>query len=404
MKKKMFVALLSFALTASIACGCGNKTNQSMAAEGNSTATESVEPTNENVSAKDTESTDEAEESKETAPEVESTPEPTQAPESTPNEKESSQETETSKESEAESKTTPAPVETSTPTAENPDTGVSATPEVTYTVTEMSATMYAVNAVNLRQGPGTEYAKVGNLTKGQQVKVTGQAGNGWYQLDNGAFVSNKYLGDTAPAQQATATVPNAPADSTGTVIPVGTETESFGGTSVDFINYLNQQRSTVGLGTLTWDDNLAALAEQRAQQIASNYSHDGSPSGCGEIILYTYDSSYSAWYDIWYGSTAHKESMFLSSYEKAACGYYFNGYYYYVVTLFQQKELTQDELQQIMNPDNMVQISDNVYVPKDQVEYITPMNPNDPEDAAALEKMEEEKKKLEDGTLDRVFD
>ena len=55
---------------------------------------------------------------------------------------------------------------------------------LSYTVTEMSATMYAQNAVNLRQGPGTEYAKVGNLTKGQQVTVTGQAGNGWYQLDN----------------------------------------------------------------------------------------------------------------------------------------------------------------------------------------------------------------------------
>lgn len=60
-------------------------------------------------------------------------------------------------------------------------------------------------------------------------------------------------------------------------------------------------------------------------------------------------------------------------------------------------------MQNIMNPDNMVQISDNVYVPKDQTEYITPMDPDNPEDAEALKKMEEEKKKLEDGTIDRVW-
>ncbi|MDE7224430.1 MAG: hypothetical protein K2O34_11720 [Acetatifactor sp.] len=90
-----------------------------MAAEGNSTATKSVDVTDENVSVENMESTAETEESKET-------------------------------ESEAESIATPVLVETSAPTGENTDAEVAITPEETYTVTEMSATMYAVNAVNLR--------------------------------------------------------------------------------------------------------------------------------------------------------------------------------------------------------------------------------------------------------------
>lgn len=402
MKKKMFVALLSFALTASIACGCGNKTNQSMAAEGNSTATESVDVTDENVSAENTESTAETEESKETESEAEPTPEPTQAPESAPDEKESSEETETSKESETESIATPAPVETSAPTGENTDAEVATTPEETYTVTEMSATMYAVNAVNLRQGPGTEYAKVGNLTKGQQVKVTGQAGNGWYQLDNGAFVSNKYLGDTAPAQQATATVPNAPADSTGTVIPVGTETESFGGTSVDFINYLNQQRTAVGLNALVWDDNLAAVAQRRAQELTVDNSHNGCPADCSEII-YMGGSSYTDWYNAWYNSQAHRENMFRDDHGTAACAYYYQNYNYYVVTLFKQREKTQEELDAIK--DSMVKVSESengvsVYVPADQVGDYETLDPNNTD---AIQKIEDQNKLLDEGVMEEIW-
>ncbi len=68
-----------------------------------------------------------------------------------------------------------------------------------YTVTDMEKTMYAQRSVNVRTGPTTDYEKLGALNTNDEVKVTGQADNGWYRIEyNGSegFVSNNYLGDT----------------------------------------------------------------------------------------------------------------------------------------------------------------------------------------------------------------
>lgn len=75
------------------------------------------------------------------------------------------------------------PIETKTPT---------------FVVSDLSKTMYAKSSVNLRSGPSTSYEKIGSLQTNQEVTVTGQAENGWYQIayqDGVAFVSNSYLND-----------------------------------------------------------------------------------------------------------------------------------------------------------------------------------------------------------------
>lgn len=67
-----------------------------------------------------------------------------------------------------------------------------------YTVTDMEKTMYAQRSVNVRSGPATNYEKLGALNTNDEVKVTGQADNGWYRIEykgNEGFVSNNYLGD-----------------------------------------------------------------------------------------------------------------------------------------------------------------------------------------------------------------
>lgn len=75
-----------------------------------------------------------------------------------------------------------------------------------YTVASMDAqTMYAQSSVNLRQGPSTEYDKVGSLSTNQSVSVTGYVettSGKWYQLSTGEFVSAKYLGTDKVAVQA----------------------------------------------------------------------------------------------------------------------------------------------------------------------------------------------------------
>lgn len=90
---------------------------------------------------------------------------------------------------------------------------------VDYTVESIDEkTMYAQQSVNLRQGPSTEYDKVGSLSKNQSVTVTGKVtmNNGtWYQLSTGEFVSANYLGADKVATQTPTNTDNGSGNSGG---------------------------------------------------------------------------------------------------------------------------------------------------------------------------------------------
>lgn len=66
-------------------------------------------------------------------------------------------------------------------------------------------TMWATSEVNCRAGAGTAYQKVGSLKKHEEVKVTGVASNGWYEItkEDGTkiYVSNKYLSEENPSDR-----------------------------------------------------------------------------------------------------------------------------------------------------------------------------------------------------------
>lgn len=74
------------------------------------------------------------------------------------------------------------------------------TSEPEFTFTELNATKYATQSVNVRSGPSTDYDKIGGLTTNQEVQVTGQASTGWYRFTwtdgREAYVSDKYLSDS----------------------------------------------------------------------------------------------------------------------------------------------------------------------------------------------------------------
>ncbi len=78
--------------------------------------------------------------------------------------------------------------------------------ELTARTESLDKTMYAVSAVNTRAGDNTKYEKVGSLTFGQEVKVTGKSSeSGWFRIQNAdgteAYVSNKYLSESKPQAQ-----------------------------------------------------------------------------------------------------------------------------------------------------------------------------------------------------------
>lgn len=94
--------------------------------------------------------------------------------------------------------------ETATCACGSTDTRTVKGSKLTYTYTELSATMYAKSAVNVRDLPSTDGNKLGGLSSGQTVTVTGKCNEtGWYRIDyNGsvAYVSNSYLVDNKPAE------------------------------------------------------------------------------------------------------------------------------------------------------------------------------------------------------------
>lgn len=74
--------------------------------------------------------------------------------------------------------------------------------------TDCNETVYATGTVNLRNGAGTSFEKVGSLNTGDSVTRTGigtAEAEGWsrIQLSDGSivYVSNKYISTTKPAPQ-----------------------------------------------------------------------------------------------------------------------------------------------------------------------------------------------------------
>lgn len=96
-------------------------------------------------------------------------------------------------------------------------------PTITPGTVPYGATLYATTNANLRDGPSTEYAKVGSLPAGQQVTALGSVtadGESWVGVAAGQWVAGKLLADKPPAAPSgggggASTPPVSPTDSSG---------------------------------------------------------------------------------------------------------------------------------------------------------------------------------------------
>lgn len=169
MKKRVYLCILAACIALSAtACGKKHDTPTISTESNNSTETDVTET-----------------ESVETETETETVATETTETESVATETEST-ETETT--------------ETETETSETTSTET----EVAYKVTDIipAKTMYAKQPLNTRKGPGLSYDKVSVLKKYEAVTVNGIAEEeNWYRLDNGSFVSGKYLLDKLPEEK-----------------------------------------------------------------------------------------------------------------------------------------------------------------------------------------------------------
>ena len=345
MKKKIVTALLITAMTASVFAGCGNRMEgdgkvQAMAdaessQDGNADSQESGA---EGTGTMESEPEETAEPTEE--PSAEETPEPTAEPEtgaeapSDGNADESGSVTQTGQSGSADQtdEANQAGTTTGEETADSP-----------YTINEMSSTMYAKSAVNVRNQPSTDGEKVGRLAYGQEVIVTGQCEEtGWYQIEldgETAFVSNGYIVAEKPATTTTKTASGSQGSGSGssqasnqgttnpeTAAKTADTAEEAQLCNSEFVALLNADRQAMGLSTVTANGTLDSNALASAKNLVSNYTHDVVVrSGANVENIGQGYSSVAEIYAAWKASPGHWAAMTdpgLQYISVARCGNY----------------------------------------------------------------------------------
>ena len=72
----------------------------------------------------------------------------------------------------------------------------------TVTVYETPLVMYASDTVNVRNGAGTDYDKLGRISWGSELQVIGVTDNNWYEIsygDGAGFISGDYVTSELPS-------------------------------------------------------------------------------------------------------------------------------------------------------------------------------------------------------------
>lgn len=82
--------------------------------------------------------------------------------------------------------------------------------EETVTIEPAEKTMYAVKNVNIRKNYDKNSEKVGELTTGDSINITGICSNGWYRGEyqsQEVYIAGNYLSETKPEVKQVETVP-----------------------------------------------------------------------------------------------------------------------------------------------------------------------------------------------------
>lgn len=246
--------------------------------------------------------------------------------------------------------------------------------EPEFTVEDYNAVLFVKKAVNVRKGPSTDYEKIGGLNKGDQIQITGIADTGWYQIQyNGAtaYVASSYLMDEASyqaliaeeeaaalaAQQAAqqqAAAEQAAAEQAAAeqaALQQQQQQVAQGDYKAQVVAIMNQERANAGVGGISQNASLDAVAQIRAQEIALSFSHTR-PNGTscftvldeGGIAYMTAGENIAAGYGDpasvmsgWMNSPGHRANILNGSFGQVGIGYYTDpnsGYGTYWVQIF----------------------------------------------------------------------
>ena len=219
----------------------------------------------------------------------------------------------------------------------------SSAPKGAKTYTSMSVkNMSTTDKVNLRRGPGTNFAKVTTLAKGTSLKSVGYINN-WYIVvtkNNQVGCIRKDLLKTSSTTSNTTT---------------NTTTTSFSMSANEKIIFdlLNAERTKAGLPKLSADATLFKVARLKAQDMVKNsyFSHSSPTYGSPFKMMKTYGISYKVAGEniagnpslqdavkAWMNSATHKQNILSNSYNYIGIGVEKSDTYGYVIsTMFIRK-------------------------------------------------------------------
>lgn len=240
---------------------------------------------------------------------------------------------------------TEAPMESKTAPAESPAPAVEPTAapvestavSTGYTYSELSQTMYAKSAVNVRDLPNTDGKKIGSLKASQEITVTGKCDQtGWYRFEwnnTTGYVSDRYIVSEKPAANTVAAAGNnntagnttqqntaAPA---ATPTPAQTTTTGTTDTSGEYFDramaeqvfaLVNEERVANGIPALIWSEDVYNIAVQRCYE---NDLHAGVRAGTSENYSegqQTAEEIYQGWHD----SPGHHDNYMNPNYTYSA--------------------------------------------------------------------------------------
>ena len=240
-----------------------------------------------------------------------------------------------------ESETAPtetAPAESPAPAVEPTTAPVEPTAVSTgYTYSELSQTMYAKSAVNVRDLPNTDGKKIGSLKASQEITVTGKCDQtGWYRFEwnnTTGYVSDRYIISEKPAVNTVAanTGSNSTAGNTtqqntaapaATPAPAQTTTTTVSGTEEYFdramaeqvFALVNNDRVANGLNALAWNEDLYNIAVQRCYE---NDVHAGMRAGTSENYASS-PTDADRFHEGWHDSTGHYNNYMNASWTDSA--------------------------------------------------------------------------------------
>lgn len=191
-----------------------------------------------------------------------------------------------------------------------------------YQTVETTTGLVTASALNVRQGPGTNYSVSTVVYKNEYVRVFAQIGD-WYVIqtdsDYVGMVSKKYVKLIYPQSS----------NSGGSNSNESTTTNELTADEQEVFNLINQQRTSAGLSALKIDEELQNVARVKAKDMVDNnyFSHNsptyGTPFNMIKNFGITYktageniagNSSNQGAVNAWMNSEGHKANILSNNY------------------------------------------------------------------------------------------